>query len=134
MNSTALKSVPAFIPLLMGANAHINHDLPLALVKLMGREKTDDLLQDVLKIDTLLMKSGRQIIVTFDEPTKLLDIIKRRLQFLYYRPTMYIILYWRVIAWRNYKAIKRNGVKKHDYKTRSTKIANRFLKLGGYLD
>lgn len=132
-NTTKLKSVPVFIPLLLGANAHINHDLPLVLVKLMDKERTDGLLRDVRKVDKLLMKSGRQIIGTFDESTKLLDFIKRRFQSLYYRPTMYMILYWRVIAWRNYKAIKRDGIAEHGYKTRSVKIANGFLKLGSFL-
>jgi hypothetical protein len=126
-------STPAFILLLMGANAHINHDLSLALVKLMDKEKTDDLLQDVLKIDKLLMKSGRQIITTFNEPNRSLDVIKRRLQFLYYRPTMYMILYWRVKAWRDYKAIRNVGAEKASYKARSIKIANRLSKLGVYL-
>src|SRR5665647_363717 len=63
LNKTArYNSTPAFIFLLMGANAHINHDLPLALLKLMDKEETDDLLKDVLKIDKILMKSGREII------------------------------------------------------------------------
>ena len=117
----------------MGANAHINHDLPLALAKLMGTEKTDDLLRDVLKIDKLLMKSGRKIIATFDEPHKFLDFLKRRFQFLYYRPAMYTILYWRIGAWRRYKLIKNSGRETSGDPSKSIKIANRLLKLGKYL-
>lgn len=134
MNRTAhLKSVPVFIPLLMGANAHINHDLPLALVKFMDDQKTDNMLKDVRKVDKLLMKSGRQIIDTFDEPIALFDIIKRRFQFLYYLPIMYMILFWRVVAWRNYRIIRRHGVEKQNHAVRSVKIADRFLRLGSML-
>jgi hypothetical protein len=127
------KSVPSFILLLMGANAHINHDLPLALLETMSMQKKDDLLRDVLKIDKLLMKSGREIIGTFDESNRLVNFIKRRFQFLYYRPIMYIILGWRIIAWHNYKSINKNGLENNNHTLKSIKIANRFLKLGSYL-
>jgi Family of unknown function (DUF5995) len=123
------KSTPKFIFLLMGANAHINNDLPLALLELMDKETTDDLLKDVLKIDKLLMKSGREIIGLFSEPNKVLNLLKRRVVFLYYRPVMYMILYWRIKAWKNYKLLKKAGQDDSGYKRGSVAIANRFLKL-----
>jgi hypothetical protein len=126
LNKTALRAAtPNFIYLMMGANAHINHDLPLALNKLMGKEKTEDLLQDVLKIDKILMKSGREIIDLFDEPNKLLNFLKRNLIFLYYRPTMYAILYWRIKAYHNYREIKEHGLIASNYQKTSIKTAKR---------
>lgn len=120
---------PKFIFLLMGANAHINHDLPLALLQTMNKEEADDLIKDILKIDKLLMKSGREIIALFSESNNALDFLKRRFIFIYYRPTMYMILYWRVKAWRNYKSIKKVGVSNSSYQVSSINISNRFLKL-----
>lgn len=126
------KNTPNFILLLMGANAHINHDFPLALYELIGAKEPSYFVKDVLKIDKLLMKSGRQIVTTFEESNKLLDLVKRRFIFLYYRPIMYMVLYWRVKAWRNYKSIKKHGLKGSDYTKTSTKTAKRFLKLAKY--
>ena len=133
VNQTADRKVPAFIPLLMGANAHINHDLPLTLLELMNGQKTDELLRDVLKIDKLLMGAGREIVKTFEEPNKRLDFLRRRLQFLYYRPIMYLILSWRIGAWRSYKVIKKNGRDASRYEKKSIKTADRLLKLGQLL-
>ena len=127
------KSTPNFILLLLGANAHINHDLALALAHVTEGEDTDELLLDVMKIDKILMDSGRDIITLFEEPNWVLDVIKRRFIFIYYRPTMYMILFWRVRAWSRYKSIKRNGLKKSNYANGSAKIAKRFLLMGKYL-
>ncbi len=109
------KTAPNFIFLLMGANAHINHDLPLALLKIMGGKEPVGLVKDIFKIDRLLMKSGREIAGTFEESNQLLDLLKRHLFFLYYRPVMYMVLYWRIKAWRNYKSIKKDGIKNSAY-------------------
>lgn len=128
------KSTPNFVFLMMGANAHINHDLPLALLQLMKNENTDDLLSDVLKLDKILIKSGKEIIRSFNEPSNILNFLKRNFIFLYYRPVMYIILYWRIRAWRSYRSIKNSGLSGSTYVKRSVKIAKRFLILSRYSD
>lgn len=125
---------PNFISLLMGANAHINHDLPLALLKVIDRQKTDDLLEDIAKIDRLLMRSGTDILSAFDEPGKLPGFIKRRCKFLYLRPVMYMILYWRIVAWRNYESMKKDHSQDSRLKIRSARIADRLLVMGDYLN
>ncbi|PIZ62675.1 hypothetical protein COY17_02205 [Candidatus Saccharibacteria bacterium CG_4_10_14_0_2_um_filter_52_9] len=127
------KGTPQFILLLMGANAHINRDIPRTLVDVMGRRQIDDLLGDVRKVDRILMKSGRQIIDSFEEPGHRLNWLKRHLVFLYYRPTMYMILYWRVRSWHNYKSIKKTGLQASNYEKRSIRIAQHFLKLAKHL-
>jgi len=102
------KSSPEFISLLLGANAHINNDLPQALKTLLENADTEVFFRDIAKIDKLLMKSGKEIIGLFEEPDTLLDFLKRRFQFMYYRPAMYTILYWRVMAWRSYRNFKKD--------------------------
>jgi len=134
LRPTKRNTMPNFVLLLMGANAHINHDLPLALLELMDNEKTDDLLKDIVRVDKLLMKSGGDILIVFDEPGKLSNFIKRRCKFLYLRPVMYMVLYWRVMAWRKYRSMRKSGLEGGNFETRSRKIANRFLRLGSYLN
>lgn len=133
LNKLNIKSSPKFISLLMGANAHINNDLPQVLIRLMEKESTNDLLNDVVKIDKLLMLSGKEIIGLFDEPNNKLNFLKRNVKFIYYRPIMYMILYWRVIAWRNYRKIKKNNATLTRVDKRSNKIANRFLRIAKLL-
>lgn len=123
---------PNFVSLLMGANAHINYDLPLALLEVMDDGKKPGVLKDLIKIDNLLMKSGKQILDTFDEPNKLLNFAKRNLRFIYFSPAMHMILFWRVMTWRNYKKLKSPA---DDVRLlrRSSKISKRFIKLGKIL-
>ena len=124
-----LKTSPRFISLLMGANAHINNDLPQVLNKLMEKQDSHNLFGDVVKIDKLLMLSGKEIIELFDEPNKKLNYLKQSFKFMYYRPIMYMILYWRVVAWRNYRKIKKNNETLAKVNKRSNKIANRLLRI-----
>lgn len=123
------KTTPNFILLLMGANAHINHDFALTLAELVDQEETDNFLEDVIKMDKLLMKSGREIINTFNEPSSLLNFLKRRFVFVYYRPVMYMVRFWRIRSWARYKSIKRNGLRDSAYANGSIKIARRFFLL-----
>lgn len=127
------KVTPNFILLLMGANAHINHDLPLALLDVMDQQKTDELLKDIVRIDQLLTKSCNDILATFDETGRLADFIKRHLKFLYLRPVMYMVLYWRFRAWRACRAMQKGHSAGNGFKKRSAKTAKRLLRLGNYL-
>jgi len=127
------KSAPKFISLMLGASAHINNDLPQVLNTLMQNEDTEALLSDIVKIDKLLMESGKEIIKTFEETNKVLSFLKRNFQFMYYRPAMYTIRYWRIIAWKNYRKLKKQPSYIQSITNRSVKIANRWLKLSGVL-
>jgi len=124
---------PAFMSLLLGANAHINYDLPLALLDISDKGSKVGLLKDIVTIDKLLMKSGKQILATFDEPRRLPRFIKQRCRFLYFRPVMYMILYWRIVAWHQYKSLESGGTNTMRFMRRSTKIANRLSWLGARL-
>ena len=135
LNKTAkYKSTPNFIYLLMGANAHINNDLPVTMLKMIDKKKADELLKDVLRVDRILMKSGREIIYSFKENRRLLDFLKRNFVFIYYRPVMYMILYWRIKAWSSYMSIKKQTLIGNNYEKKSIHIANRFSKLAKYMN
>jgi hypothetical protein len=127
------KPQPVFILLLLGANAHINYDLPLALSNVLKPGNTRELLKDVIKIDRLLLKSGREILESFDEPKPGANFIKRRCSFLYFRPIMLMISFWRIIAWRNYRRIQKQYQVTSRLNRHSTRIARRLLLLGRYL-
>ncbi len=128
-----IKSAPVFISLMLGANAHINYDLPQVLNKMMKNENTADFLSDIVKINRILMKSGRQIIDLFEEKNKHLNFLKKRLVFTYYHPAMYTILYWRFRAWRNYEMLNKNNSALSPITKRSLKIASRLLGLAKVL-
>jgi len=133
-NAKQNENTPQFIFLLMGANAHINADLPLALRESMGKKKTEELLGDVLKVDKILMKSGKQLLREFSEQSTFIDAIKRHFIFLYYRPVMYMILLWRIRAWRNYHLIKRSPGRAENYTKHSVRTARRLLLLSSYIN
>jgi len=124
---------PAFISLLMGANAHINYDLPFALLKTIQKHEKASLLRDLTVIDKLLIKSGKEILDTFDESNQMLNFVKSKTRFLYFRPIMYMILWWRIMAWRNYKSLENNTDSTRIILKRSTSIAHRLAWLGAHL-
>ncbi len=123
-----IESAPVFISLMLGANAHINYDLPQVLNKMMQDENATNFLGDIVKINRILMKSGRQIIDLFEEKNKHLNFLKKRLIFTYYHPAMYTILYWRFRAWRHYEMLKKDSSMMPSITKRSVKIANRLLR------
>ena len=118
---------PAFISLLLGANAHINHDLPLALAETMDKFKgiADTYILNILKTDKILMKSSHEILDSFDENSRIFNFIKKRLEFVYRMPTMYLILHWRKGAWNSYKQYANSQTGPSNFANRSNRIANR---------
>jgi hypothetical protein len=123
----AIPRAPIFISLMLGANAHINNDLPQVLEKMMPGDDPKAMLEDIVKLDHILMKSGKQIIGIFEENSPFLNFLKNHLRFTYYRPAMYTILYWRVRAWRSYERLKDDAGAMPSITARSVKIANRIL-------
>ena len=124
---------PIFVSLLMGANAHINYDLSLTLIDMMSGANKRELLSDIIKVDKLLTKSSKEILNTFNETNKLLDFIKRHARWLYLRPIMLMILFWRTVAWRNYRLVDNRDINAQDLVKRSTKISKRLSNLGAIL-
>jgi hypothetical protein len=122
-----------FISLLMGANAHINYDLPLTLREMIDGGHNRGLVKDLAKIDRLIMKSGREILESFNETNKFVAFIKNHFRFIYLKPVMYIVLYWRIIAWRNYKLLKNNRIDALKLSKHSTKIFKYLDFLGRHL-
>lgn len=124
------KSHPHSIQLLMGANAHINHDLPLVMLKFADQKYASELFQDVLRIDTLLLRASKTIVSSYDEPYKYLNFTKRHLHLLYILPIMWMILSWRTSAWRRYKKIKKQGLDKESFQKKSIHVANGLFTVG----
>lgn len=124
---------PKFIGLMLGANAHINGDLPRVLHDLGLPRDTHNFLGDIALIDKILMQSGRKIITSFEEQNPVLDFLKRHLQFMYYRPAMYTVRYWRIIAWRNHKRLNENASCLRNINSRSVRIANHWIILSKVL-
>lgn len=127
------KQLPNFIYLLMGANAHINHDLSLAMQQMLNKGDITKLFKDIVKVDKLLMRSSRDIVEAFTEPKTLPRIIQTRFKYLYRKPIMYMILYWRFRAWRDYRRITKQGVGAHRYKVRGRKVSIGLIYLGRLL-
>lgn len=117
----------AYISLLLGANAHINYDLPLTLVTSYASGKQADLLRDLIRVDKLLTKSGREILFTVTEPSLRANFIKNHLKLLYFTPTLQLIRYWRVRAWRNSKSLNKNTQNVSRVSTYSARTARRFV-------
>ncbi|NNN22198.1 MAG: hypothetical protein HKL80_09390 [Acidimicrobiales bacterium] len=124
---------PKFILLLMGANAHINHDLPFALLKFIDEGEVMPLLGDIVKLSKIMMESGREIIPLFNEQNRFLNTFKNRFQFLYYRPIMYTVLSWRIVAWRAFKHLSNGNPGYQAHIKRSKRIAQRYLVMGKLL-
>jgi hypothetical protein len=112
---------PAFIALLMGANAHINHDLALALLN--TKVSPADLHEDFARVNNVLLRCSYDILATFDEPDQKLNFIKRRLQLVYLKPVMFVVLRWRKRAWIEFEHMYHQKCIPHDYQNRSYKIA-----------
>jgi hypothetical protein len=117
---------PAFIKLLIAANAHINHDLPLALLDLSAKDSTH-LQKDFFATDKLFRDSGKEIIASFEEANVVIQFIKQYLGFLYEKPIMAIIIHWRHKAWKNYEALQNKALLPKDLVKRSNQIANALM-------
>lgn len=133
LNKTSSKRLPNFIYLLMGANAHVNHDLPLVMAKMLDNDDTENLFKDIIKVDKLLVRCGEDILRTFTETKKLPRFIKNRTSYFYLPIVMHLILYWRVKAWKDYLSIKNNGVKPDRAQIKGKAISVRLLLLGELL-
>jgi hypothetical protein len=125
--------LPNFIYLLMGANAHINHDLSLAMQRMLNKGDTSKLFKDILQVDKLLMRSSKDIVDAFTESKTVPRIIQTRFKFLYRKPVMYMILYWRFRAWRDYKRIVKQGVSKSRSKVKGKNMSVGLIYLGRLL-
>jgi hypothetical protein len=122
-----ISRAPVFLSLLLGANAHINYDLPQALKLFVDQDGDGRSLNDLTKISKILMRSGKMITRSFDEPNTHYDFFKRRLRPLYYRPAMYTILYWRLTAWKEYGRLETMSDAPTHISRRSLRIAARLL-------
>lgn len=127
------KPLPNFIYLLMGANAHINHDLSLAMVEMLRNDDTENLLKDIVKVDRILVACGDGILNAFTETKRVPRFIKNRTKYIYLPLVMHVVLYWRIRAWRDYLSIKSSGLTANRAQTKGKAVSIRLLWLGRLL-
>lgn len=85
---------PSFFSLLLGANAHINHDLPKVLRSTVAKPKHFE--EDYFKVGDLLLESSRPILKAYDEQATWMQ----KIGLVFRRPIMAMILKWRKDVWR----------------------------------
>jgi len=114
------KPRPKYLSLLIAANAHINHDLPLSLRQAgLGNAAR----VDFYKSDKLFRQSAKEVILSFSEPNEHLNFLKRRLRPLYSQPFISVVLHYRHSAWR----------KSLDTNTTQQDLTNKTLKIAKFL-
>lgn len=92
---------PSSLSLMLGANAHINHDLPRALQDTITDQA--QFKNDYFKVNQLLLESSRWILDSYYESDKTVNFMKRKLRPLYLKPTMWLILHWRRQVWQQFE-------------------------------
>ncbi len=86
---------PSFFSLLLGANAHINHDLPKVLQSVLVKPKHFE--EDYFRVGNLLLESSRPILQTYDEQANWMQ----KIGLVFRRPIMAMILKWRKNVWQD---------------------------------
>jgi len=85
---------PSFLSLLLGANAHINHDLPKVLRSIAAKPQGFE--EDYFRVGDLLIESSRPILSTYDEQATWMQ----KIGLVFRRPIMAMILKWRKNVWQ----------------------------------
>jgi len=91
---------PASLSLMLGAHAHINHDLLEALRAVIDNPSHFE--NDYFKVNQLLLASSKAISKSYYEDAVQLNFLKKHLRSLYLRPVMQLILHWRTRVWREF--------------------------------
>ncbi|MFI5271114.1 MAG: DUF5995 family protein [Candidatus Saccharimonadales bacterium] len=94
----------ASFSLLLGASAHIRHDLIRPLREVIHNPK--DFQEDYLKVNSLLMESAKPISKSYYESKEHINFLKNRLRAIYLKPVMWLIISWRVKVWKEFTSIK----------------------------
>ncbi|HZL07851.1 MAG TPA: DUF5995 family protein [Candidatus Dormibacteraeota bacterium] len=89
---------PASLSLMLGANAHINHDLLRSLEEVV--RTPEKFSEDYFKVNQLLLESARAISSSYYESQEHINFLKKNLRSVYLGPVMRLILRWRTRVWR----------------------------------
>ncbi len=102
------------IYLALGANAHVNNDLPLSLLDSVGQA---DFKQDYDKVNKIITDSIPEVVTYVHEPT-------------FYSPFMaFLIKRWRSKAWKNYISLKQNTITKVSIEQKANNTAIELAKI-----
>lgn len=120
------KKLPIYIQLLLGANAHINKDLPLALQKLSYAQQLN-IKVDYFAADKIFWQSSREIINSLYEPSPINNLVRNYMRILYEKPMIAMIVHWRHKAWKNSLALRNGSLTTEQLVSRSNKIADTII-------
>lgn len=91
---------PASLSLLLGARAHILHDLLKPLNEVIHNPEVFQ--EDYFKVNKLLMKSAKPISKSYYESDEHINFLKIKLRNVYLKPVMWLIISWRVKVWKEF--------------------------------
>jgi len=89
---------PASLSLMLGANAHINHDLLHSLREII--RTPEKFSEDYFKVNRLLLESAKAISASYYESQEHINFLKKNFRAVYLGPVMRLILSWRTRVWR----------------------------------
>lgn len=112
--------------LLLGANVHIHHDLPLALLETI--EKPEIFERDYFKAQSLFKKSIQQILLQY-EP-KSLKTFRGKIILMV---TTFTILHWRKTAWKSFLALREKKITHENLLMATLQTAQKIQKLEKHL-
>ncbi len=112
---------------LLGANVHINHDLPLAITASVPNLK--EFKEDFYKIDKIIKIAIKNFFKTY-KPVGNFAFIKYFLVSLFRNPTTLIIIAWRRKAWHSAELISEQKLTNKDLIQKTKKISKKLVWYG----
>ncbi len=115
-----------FVLMALGVNAHVNNDIPLALLDCGAKARHHD---DYHRVNGIIEVSLAEVIEELDAAGNLADP-KRSLLTPPYKVVMkQLIKTWRDNAWQSFESLKRQQLSVDDIEQAAHKMANRLLAL-----
>lgn len=113
----------------LGVNAHVNHDLGLALFDQITSMQFES---DFIKVNTVIDQSLAEVLSFLEEKPPLLNIIKNKGRSVYGSYLKRLIRNWRQNAWNNYLGLRQNTITTTDIEQTSFTIAQNLSQLRGF--
>lgn len=105
----------------LGVNAHVNHDIPLALKDITP---TKTYKSDFNKVNAIITYSIEEVVTGLKETSSMLDKAENELRFLYAKVLEQLIARWREDAWNSYQGLLDGSVAPEDLAQRAGQIAD----------
>lgn len=112
------------IYLILGANAHINNDLPFSLKQVVENEY---FYSDYQKVQKIIDRSVNEVLDSINKMFPSSSYIDRNLIWVYEIIIKFLIRKWRRTAWNNYLKLKQKKITANEIKKDATDIARQIL-------